>query len=56
MIGCWEAAPPNSKAGSGGAGEQARGGGEEIQVGVETQHLLTAVTDKLQRIQSIWAC
>ena len=48
-----KAAPPNSHEGSG-----AEGGGDEkeIEVGVETQHLLTAATDKLQRIQSKGAC
>lgn len=35
-------------------GESARGK-EEIEVGVETQLLLTAATDKLQKVQSTWA-
>lgn len=49
-----EAAPPEHHKGSGAVGESARGK-EEIEVGVETQLLLTAATDKLQKVQSTWA-
>lgn len=49
-----EAAPPERHKGSGAVEECARGK-EEIEVGVETQLLLTAATDKLQKVQSTWA-
>lgn len=48
-----EAAPPQSLAGSGAVAESARRK-EGIEVGVETQLLLTAATDKLQKVHT-WA-
>lgn len=48
-----EAAPPRSLGGSGAVAESARRK-EGIEVGVETQLLLTAATDKLQKVHT-WA-